>query len=788
MKKRIYLIIYMVAIMLQVHAQNESMRQVYDQAESEYQIGRLDQAIDLLQTHINNFQGNLKQNAYRLMSLCYLAEDSLRQTEDYAMLLLKENPYYTSVNDPIRFEEIISRLRSGTRATITTASNQAETLDEVPVPVILITQEMIKDVGAKNLLEVLTAYVPGITTIESTTELNFAMRGVYKSGQQSVLIMEDGHRINSYSTHTAAPDYGINLDKVKQIEVLRGPASSLYGNVALTGVINIITKDGHDVDGVQLSYGMGNYNQYKGNVLFGKHYADIDVTGWASLYTSKGETFFETTEESHGLIPLSGDVILHRYSKKPSVDLGFRFKWNDFYAFYTYQYAKQVPSYSMDVFQAPYSYDKYELFNGQSPGHSHSSHKGEIGYQKTFGDLSLKASLCYDADVNNNYDIAGDVIPPVMGFNIEGTDTIIYPTDGCYQIMTWNDYHFEGNISASYNYSIKGSKGSILVGGQYEKYELTDNVLNLGWKFNHILWTTNEDNAYMKTGSENGLSAYFQIKQTYKNFIFNVGLRFDHRKRFNDNTKEALSPRIAIIYARNKWNMKFSFNRAFVDASYFMRSNTLPTYKGAEDLSPEYMNSFQYTFNYHFNPSLNYEINFFYNDMKDIIYYNSATSAEGSAYSNAGSYKACGIENILSYQTSSFRGMFNATWQHAISAENYVTTDHRVNNVPKLSYNIILSKRLFERSEHELWLHANAQGLSKQISYVSAFPGMENDEYIDVPARFIVGCGFDYKWKRLAISANVHNLFNKQYQQGGTSRSPIKQNGRWFLGTITLTL
>jgi iron complex outermembrane receptor protein len=143
MMKRLYLITFFAAMLFQVHAQNNSMRQIYDQAESEYQIGRLDQAIDLLQTHINSFQGNLKQNAYRLMSLCYLAQDSLSQSENYAMLLLKENPYYTSVQDPIRFEDIIYRLKSGTKATITTASSQAETLDEVPVPVILITQEMI---------------------------------------------------------------------------------------------------------------------------------------------------------------------------------------------------------------------------------------------------------------------------------------------------------------------------------------------------------------------------------------------------------------------------------------------------------------------------------------------------------------------------------------------------------------------------------------------------------------------------------------------------------------------
>jgi iron complex outermembrane receptor protein len=49
------------------------------------------------------------------------------------------------------------------------------------------------------------------------------------------------------------------LDKLKQIEVLRGPASSLYGGVALTAVVNLITKQGIDVDGIKIRAGIGNY-------------------------------------------------------------------------------------------------------------------------------------------------------------------------------------------------------------------------------------------------------------------------------------------------------------------------------------------------------------------------------------------------------------------------------------------------------------------------------------------------------------------------------------------------
>ncbi|MCD4691376.1 MAG: Plug domain-containing protein, partial [Calditrichales bacterium] len=110
--------------------------------------------------------------------------------------------------------------------TVVSASKQAEPLQEVPVPVTVITSEMIQNIGAKNLKDVLITYVPGITFSQDHNEINVAMRGVYASSQQKILIMLDGHRLNCRAYSEANPDYSISLDKIKQIEVLRGPGSS----------------------------------------------------------------------------------------------------------------------------------------------------------------------------------------------------------------------------------------------------------------------------------------------------------------------------------------------------------------------------------------------------------------------------------------------------------------------------------------------------------------------------------------------------------------------------------
>ena len=259
MTKRLYIIL--IATMLLstsvVWSQsNNEMRKVYTEAESAYQLGQIEQAISILQQNLNSFQGNAKQNALRLLSLCHMAQDNFEESERYASMLLDANPYYTSTMDPVRFEDMVNLLKSGRSATITTASSQAESINEAPVPVTVITREMIDMLSNnKSIGNILSAYVPGMSEVCAYAFSNYAMHGVYTSGQEKILVMENGHRLNARSTNNGKLDYAISTEKIDHIEVLRGPASSLYGNVALTAVVNIITKKGREVDGVKFKYG-----------------------------------------------------------------------------------------------------------------------------------------------------------------------------------------------------------------------------------------------------------------------------------------------------------------------------------------------------------------------------------------------------------------------------------------------------------------------------------------------------------------------------------------------------
>ena len=79
------------ATVLTVNAQESNVRQIYDQAENDYQIGRIEQAMDLLQDNMTSFSGNLKVSVYRLLSLCNLGLDNFEEAERYGICVNLNN-------------------------------------------------------------------------------------------------------------------------------------------------------------------------------------------------------------------------------------------------------------------------------------------------------------------------------------------------------------------------------------------------------------------------------------------------------------------------------------------------------------------------------------------------------------------------------------------------------------------------------------------------------------------------------------------------------------------------
>lgn len=786
--------IFLFLFVTQLNAQEMDKRQYFSEAEKAYGIGRIDLSIQLLDEHLPSFHGALQVSAYRLLALCHLALDEKQEAAEYVDLLLRADPYYSiSINDPERFAELVRKKREG-QLTLVTASQQVETIEDAPVPVTLITEDMIKALGATNLQQVLTAYVPGITSVEGNM-LNVAMHGVYASSQEKILIMLNGHRLNSRGTNAEAPDFRHSLDKIKQIEVLRGPASSLYGNVALTAVVNIITKSGSEVNGLKASYGMGDNSTYKTDLLFGKRLLNTDILAWASIYSSAGErrTINHDDPDFIGVIPIDGYAYLGGFNNKPSYDIGISLQYSKLKFLFNQQHSKRITPYTSSALHPTiYDYNRYRKYNGIKPGNSRLSTHGELSYSDKKGDFSWNVNAYVDADKQINYDVSGDTlnaddailnISSLVGEYLK--DSFLVQTNGVYQVLEWEDISYGASATGNLNYHIgEKQNGNLLFGAQVEKYALTFSSFALGDEFDRIDLTYSDRNTRLPEGKEYSYSGFLQVKHHFMpQLIFNGGLRFDYKYRYNGKRLHALSPRVSLIYKLNKkWNMKMSYARSFVDAPYFYRANRTKAYQGYADLNAEHMDAIQLSATAKLTSRWSYDGNIYYNRFSDLVYFDTDI-----LFNFAGSLKLAGMEHTMSYTLPYFKAYWNLSYHYLIDSEFYMANKNKIHNIPTFSTNLTgMGKILTFLTNHSLWLRGNISVLSKQIAQIGTV--FDGDKTLkDIPARATLNIGGIYSMKDLEFSIQCFNLLNAHYSQGGSIPYVVPQQGRSFIAKLTYT-
>lgn len=126
-----------------------------------------------------------------------------------------------------------------------TASRSEKALADVNMSVSVITAEDIKRAGSvKGVADLLETTVPGLRVRNDGSQGldRISMRG---EDAFRTLVMVNGQRITEQKSMSGAPIL-IDPSQVERIEVIRGPASVLYGSDAIGGAVNIITKKGAD--------------------------------------------------------------------------------------------------------------------------------------------------------------------------------------------------------------------------------------------------------------------------------------------------------------------------------------------------------------------------------------------------------------------------------------------------------------------------------------------------------------------------------------------------------------
>jgi iron complex outermembrane recepter protein len=217
-----------------------------------------------------------------------------------------------------------------------------QALSDISRNVSIITQDDIKESGARYLPELIQSKSGVVVSDYFGNPKNAIVdiRGFGESSSSNVLVLVDGRRTNQVDL--SGVDWAqIDLNSVERIEIVRGPSTTLYGDNATGGVINIITKRGTtEKPSVKIAGELGSHQYRKGY---------FNLSGIQSLGSS-------SKEDINNL-----KYIDYFFSYSAQQDTGYRAN-NDYWA---NDYFGRADLYISDIFQlnlsGGYHRDRYGM-------------------------------------------------------------------------------------------------------------------------------------------------------------------------------------------------------------------------------------------------------------------------------------------------------------------------------------------------------------------------------------------------------------------------------------------
>ena len=190
--------------------------------------------------------------------------------------------------------------------TVVTAIRQEQPISQAPSNVYVITDEDIRLSGATDVPTLLRR-VPGMEVSQLTAaDYAVSVRGDNQARANKLLVLVDGRSVYVDLQGTVPwTQLPVTLAEIKRIEVLKGPASAIYGFNAFDGVVHIITKSPEEMKGTTLQAGYGEYGTVRSAaVQAGRH-------GKLGYRLSVGEDQQQQWENRHALSYRSYRFNLH---------------------------------------------------------------------------------------------------------------------------------------------------------------------------------------------------------------------------------------------------------------------------------------------------------------------------------------------------------------------------------------------------------------------------------------------------------------------------------------------
>lgn len=383
-------------------------------------------------------------------------------------------------------------------------------LDKFPANVTVITRQDIDSSPAVTLPDLLhrqVGFMPLDTVGFGSTDAGFSLRGY--ADKPGTLILVDGVRVNDAGDGFFLWN-SVPLSNIDHVEIIRGGSSTTYGEGAIGGVINIVTKkpdEAKPFNFVATGVG-GNLGYYSGHIEMSGATNSFSYVASADRQAWEGWRDFSASRGWTGSIKPSFDTAAGRFT--------FSYLYHDEYS--------ENPG--------PLAQDQYN----SNPKYSDPSR------QTLFLNRLHRIGLSYSKTVDENWTLLGNISGQI--YNIQSTSAF-----GTSYIKQPN---VTGTLQATYKSEVFGMENALTFGGEAENQNF-DSLFQSGFGD----FTSLANNWTAGTFVQDNL-------EVTKKLTFSAGLRFDHR-HWDVVSLSPFPPDIHQPRDADVWSPKWSANYEWID-------------------------------------------------------------------------------------------------------------------------------------------------------------------------------------------------------------------------------
>lgn len=625
------------------------------------------------------------------------------------------------------------------RQIVVTASKLKERVEKSVATTSVITQDEIRHIGARNLLDVLRL-VPGLGITQTMIGVReIEVRGVKTLLSDKVLFMLNGHPLD-HNLNNAGSVWvydDLPVDTVKRIEVVRGPGSALYGANAFLAVINIITLTAKDLNGFQASSGWGSFDTQQYRASWGKQFNN---TAEAVLHFNHTDTNGIKSPVAQDILSLQGKNSLAPGTSDLSEgrnDLEWQLGYQGFKLDGRY-IKKQTgafigTSYALSN-QTEQNYDDYFLQLSRT--------------WKLLEHLSIDTRIYHDSF---SFDNLSQVEPSLFNRN-----ALIDKRTG-------------GEIQTNYQYS---DTQTLIAGFSYTAEEQYGIVDETGTTPDHLQTSAL---IFGKNRIRNHWGLYVQdVWDPLPDLRLTLGARYDEYNDFGGT----FNPRMGFNWEFIKdYSLKFSYGTAYRAPAFGELDLTHPFVSGNPNLSPEQAETFETGIIARPAEGLTAQAIYYHTHISEII---SLVPGQTTAlrYDNSGSMLSEGVELESRYD---FNGDLQGSYLAAnIVFQNPIQNNQTVADVPQQRTNLILN-----------WAFDTHWSAFAHVLIKDDTRRAVNDTRKNVPGYALLDLSLlshNLFAKGIDVSFSVYNLFDENYYDPAPTSIPgdYQQAERAYFGHITL--